>query len=142
MDDPFNLSRFVDAQDGDYERAFSEIRAGRKRTHWMWYISPQFDGLGMSPTSKLYSIKSAAEARAYLAHSVLGPRLTECAEAVLQVEGRSAMEMFGSPDDLKLRSSATLFANVSPAGSVFYRLLGKYFGGERDEMTLRLMGET
>ncbi len=107
----------------------------------MWYIFPQFDGLGMSSTSKLYSIKSAEEARAYLNHPVLGPRLIECAEAVLGVDGRSATEIFGSPDDLKLRSSATLFASVSPSGSVFDRLLVRYFGGERDEKTLRLMGD-
>jgi uncharacterized protein (DUF1810 family) len=141
MDDPFNLSRFVDAQQGVYERALAEIRAGRKRSHWMWYIFPQFDGLGMSPTSQLYAIKSVEEARAFLAHPVLGPRMIECAEAVLGVDGQSANEIFGSPDDLKLRSSATLFAGVSPSGSVFDRLLEKHFGGERDERTLRLMAD-
>jgi uncharacterized protein (DUF1810 family) len=141
MDDPLHLNRFVDAQQGEYEGALAEIRAGRKRSHWMWYIFPQFDGLGMSATSKRYSIKSAVEARAYLAHPVLGPRLIECAEAVLNVEGRSATEIFDSPDDLKLRSSATLFAKVSPPGSVFDRLLDKYYGGKRDERTLGLMAE-
>jgi uncharacterized protein (DUF1810 family) len=140
MDDPFHLSRFVDAQQGDYEQALAEIRAGRKRSHWMWYVFPQFDGLGMSPNSQLYAIKSIEEARAYLAHPVVGPRLIECAEAVLSVEGRSATEIFGSPDDLKLLSSATLFANVSPPGSVFDRLLETYYGGVRDEKTIRLMG--
>ena len=110
-------------------------------SHWMWFIFSQFDGLGFSATSRLYAIKSIAEAQAYLAHPVLGPRLIECAEAALRVEGRTAIEIFGSPDDLKLRSSATLFASVSPPGSVFDRLLEKYFGGERDEKTLRLMGE-
>jgi uncharacterized protein (DUF1810 family) len=141
MDDPFHLNRFVNAQQGEYERALAEIRAGRKRSHWMWYIFPQFDGLGMSATSKRYSIKSAVEARAYLAHPVLGPRLIECAEAVLNVEGRSATEIFDSPDDLKLRSSATLFAKVSPPGSVFDRLLDEYYGSKRDERTLGLMAE-
>src|ERR1041385_777014 len=132
MDDPFNLTRFLDAQAGDYERALAEIQSGRKRSHWMWYIFPQFDGLGFSATSKHYAIKSVAEATAYLAHPVLGPRLLLCMTAVLGVEGRSAFEIFGSPDDMKLKSCATLFASVSPAGSVFERLLDKYFQGERD----------
>ena len=138
--DPHDLGRFVDAQAGDYEQALAEIRSGRKRSHWMWYIFPQIDGLGFSSMSRRYSIKSVAEAEAYLAHPVLGPRLTECAEAALRVEGRSALEVFGPPDDMKLRSCATLFAHVSPPGSVFERLLSKYFDGERDERTLRLIG--
>jgi uncharacterized protein (DUF1810 family) len=138
--DPHDLDRFVQAQEGDYERALSEIRQSRKRSHWMWYIFPQFDGLGSSPTSRRYAIKSVAEAQAYLAHPVLGPRLRECAEAALGVEGRSAAEVFGSPDDLKLRSCATLFAAVSPAGSVFERLLDKYYQGVRDGKTIRLLG--
>jgi uncharacterized protein (DUF1810 family) len=141
-DDPYNLSRFLQAQEGDYERALSEIRGGRKRTHWMWYIFPQLDGLALSSTSKHYSIKSLEEARAYLDHPVLGPRLRECAEEVVRVEGRSAAAIFGSPDDLKLRSCATLFACVSPPGSVFDRLLEKYYGGRRDDKTLRLLGIT
>jgi uncharacterized protein (DUF1810 family) len=140
--DPYNLSRFVRAHEDDYEQALSEIRSGRKQSHWMWYIFPQFEGLGFSSTSRHFSIKSVAEAEAYLAHSVLGPRLIECAEAVLRVEGRSALEVFGSPDDVKLRSCATLFAEVSPVGSVFEGLLGKYFQGERDGKTLRLLGIT
>jgi uncharacterized protein (DUF1810 family) len=138
--DPHDLTRFVRAQEDDYERALAEVRGGRKRTHWIWYIFPQYDGLGFSSTSKLYAIKSRAEAEAYLNHPVLGPRLVECAEAALGVEGRSAFEVFGSPDDMKLRSCATLFAVVSPPGSVFERLLEKYFGGRRDEKTLRLLG--
>src|SRR5437762_8769015 len=100
--DPHNLVRFVQAQQDDYAQALSEIRSGRKESHWMWYIFPQFDGLGFSSTSKRYAIKSIAEAEAYLSHPVLGPRLMECAEAVLRVEGRSAHEIFGSPDDVKL----------------------------------------
>ena len=139
-DDPYDLSRFVRAQEDDYQRALAEIVSGRKRSHWMWYVFPQFDGLGFSSTSRFYSIKTAAEASAYLDHPMLGPRLLECAEAVVRVEGRSATEIFGSPDDLKLRSSATLFASVLPPGSVFDRLLGKYYGGERDAKTLRLLG--
>jgi uncharacterized protein (DUF1810 family) len=139
-DDPYKLSRFVQAQADDYERALAELRSGRKHSHWMWYIFPQFDGLGFSSTSRRYSIKSVAEAEAYLSHPVLGPRLLECAEAVLDFEGRSAFEIFGSPDDLKLRSCATLFACVSPAGSVFDRLLEKYFQSGRDGKTLRLLG--
>ena len=139
-DDPFLLARFVQAQQDDYERALTEIRSGRKMSHWMWYIFPQLDGLGFSSTSKYYAINGSAEAKAYLAHPVLGPRLLECAEAALQVKGRSATEIFGSPDDLKLRSCATLFASVSPAGSVFERLLEKYYGGKPDRKTLRLLG--
>lgn len=138
--DPHNLMRFVQAQEDDYELALAEIRSGRKESHWMWYIFPQFDGLGFSAASKLYSIKSVAEARAYLGHPVLGPRLRECAEAALSVEGRSALEIFGSPDDMKLKSCATLFAQVSPDGSVFHQLLGKYFKGQQDEKTVRLLG--
>jgi uncharacterized protein (DUF1810 family) len=140
--DPHDLGRFVRAQEGDYERALAEIRAGRKRSHWMWYVFPQYEGLGLSATTRRYSIKSVAEAKAYLAHPVLGARLTEISEAALAIEGRSALEVFGSPDDRKLRSSATLFAHASPPGSVFERLLGKYFGGEPDEKTLRLIGAT
>ena len=138
--DPYNLDRFVQAQKDDYNQALSEIKKGRKRSHWMWCIFPQFAGLGRSQTSQHYAIKSVAEVQAYLSHPVLGPRLTECAEALLQVEGRSASEIFGSPDDRKLRSCATLFACVSPSGSVFERLLDKYFQGERDGTTLRLLG--
>ena len=138
--DPHKLNRFVQAQEDDCGQALSEIRSGRKQSHWMWYIFPQFDGLGFSSTSKRYSIKSIAEAEAYLAHPVLGPRLKECAEAVLHVEGRSAFEIFDSPDDLKLKSCATLFAYVSPVGSVFDRLLDKYYQGERDSKTLHLLG--
>ncbi len=118
----------------------AEVKSGRKRSHWMWYVFPQFEGLGYSATSRRYSIKSRAEAEAYLRHPVLGPRLTECVEAALALEGRSAYEVFGSPDDLKLKSCATLFASVSPVGSVFERLLEKYFQGARDRTTLRLMG--
>ena len=136
----FDLDRFVQAQEGDYDRARAEVRAGRKRSHWMWYIFPQFAGLGFSPMSERYAIQSRAEAEAYLRHPILGPRLVEICEAALAVEGRTAFDIFGSPDDLKLRSCATLFAAVSPPRSVFEQLLAKYFGGEGDEKTLRFMG--
>ena len=138
--DPYNLNRFVQAQRHSYEQALSEVKNGRKASHWMWYIFPQFEALGFSPISRQYAIKSLAEAEAYLAHPILGPRLTECAEAALSVEGRSAHDVFGSPDDMKLRSCATLFALASPAGSVFDRLLDRYFQGEPDPKTLRLLG--
>lgn len=142
MNDVYDLNRFVQAQEADYERALSEIRSGQKRSHWMWYIFPQFDGLGLSLTSKRYSIKSVAEAKAYLNHPILGPRLIECTEAVLNVEGRSAHEIFGSPDYMKLKSCATLFAYVSPAKSVFDRLLDRFFQGKRDDKTLSLLQQT
>ena len=133
------LERFVQAQAADYPRALTEIRAGRKRSHWMWYVFPQLEGLGASPMSQRYAIRSLVEARAYLEHPVLGPRLREIAEAALAVEGRSARELMGSPDDLKLRSCATLFAVVSPAGSVFHRLLDRYFEGQPDPRTQELL---
>ncbi len=139
-DDPLDLRRFVEAQQEDYATALAEVRAGRKHSHWMWYIFPQLDGLAFSSTSRHYAIKSAAEARAYLAHPVLGPRLVEISEAALGVPQRSAHDIFGSPDDLKLRSCATLFATVSPPGSVFERLLDRFFHGERDDRTLKLLG--
>jgi uncharacterized protein (DUF1810 family) len=139
-DDPHHLSRFVQAQQGNYEQALSEITSGRKRSHWMWYVFPQLDGLAFSSTSKHYAIKSLEEARAYLEHPVLGPRLLACAQAVVRIDGRSATEIFGSPDDLKLRSCATLFACVSPPGSVFHQLLAKYYEGATDAKTLHLLG--
>jgi uncharacterized protein (DUF1810 family) len=138
-DDLYDLNRFVQAQENDYERALSEVKHGRKRSHWMWYIFPQFDGLGFSQTTKRYAIKSVAEAKAYLSHPILGSRLIECVEAVLSVEERSAYEIFGSPDDMKFKSCATLFAYVLPPGSVFDRLLDKFFEGDRDPKTLRLL---
>jgi uncharacterized protein (DUF1810 family) len=137
--DPFNLERFVQAQDDDYVQALSEIRGGRKYSHWMWYIFPQLDGLGYSPTARHFAIKSRAEAEAYLKHPLLGARLLECAAAVLRIEKRSAFDIFGTPDDLKLRSCATLFAHASPAGSVFEQLLDKYYRGERDDKTIQLL---
>jgi len=139
MSDPFNLDRFVHAQEGDYARALAEIRRGRKASHWMWYVFPQLAGLGRSSMSQLYAIGSAEEAAAYLKHPLLGPRLHEIAGAVMAVDGRSAHDIFGAPDDLKLQSSATLFAAVSPDGSVFHQLIARYFGGTPDETTLQLL---
>jgi uncharacterized protein (DUF1810 family) len=137
--DPFNLNRFRKAQQGIYDLVLAEIRGGRKESHWMWYIFPQYDGLGTSAMAQRYAIKSVAEAEAYLGDPLLGPRLLECAEAALAIPGRSASEVFGYPDDMKLRSCATLFAAVSPPDSVFERLLEKYFAGERDERTTQLL---
>ena len=134
--DPYDLDRFVRAQATDYDRALSELRDGEKRSHWMWYIFPQIEGLGTSPMSERYSIKSAAEARAYLDHPVLGPRLRECAACVRDIVGRSALEIFGSPDDQKLRSCATLFGAVSD-DNVFEQVLRKYFDDQPDKETLR-----
>jgi uncharacterized protein (DUF1810 family) len=139
-DAPHDLARFVAAQRGDYERALAEVRAGRKATHWMWYVYPQLAGLGFSATAKRYAIRSLAEAEAYLSHPVLGPRLVECAEAAAAVPGKSATEVFGSPDDLKLHSCATLFACVAPDASAFHRLLARYFPDGPDGATLRLLG--
>ena len=137
--DPFDLERFLLAQEPDYARALSEIQAGRKRTHWMWYIFPQLQGLGGSWMSQRYAINGIEEAKAYLDYPILGARLRECAEAMLAVEGRSATEILGNPDDLKLRSCATLFGSVSGPGSVFERILKKYYGGTGDDKTLRLL---
>ena len=138
--DPFDLDRFVKAQQLTYVLAIRELRGGRKLSHWMWWIFPQIDGLGFSSTTKKYSIKSLEEAEAYLAHPLLGPRLLECAEAVMSVENRTATQIMGSPDDVKLHSSATLFACVSTPGSVFHRLLDQYYESEPDGNTLRQLG--
>lgn len=134
--DPFTLERFVLAQQDTYEHAREEIQAGRKRTHWMWFVFPQVQGLGLSDMARRYAITGPDEARAYLAHPVLGPRLLEITRALLAREGMTAHEIFGSPDDLKLRSSATLFASVSAPGSVFEQVLARYFHGEPDQATL------
>jgi uncharacterized protein (DUF1810 family) len=137
--DAFELSRFVEAQTAVYEQALAEIRSGRKRSHWMWFIFPQAAGLGSSPASQHFGIRSRAEAEAYLAHPVLGPRLIECAGAVLALHGVSASDVFGYPDDMKLRSCATLFAQVSQPASVFQKLLDKYFESAADPRTLELI---
>jgi uncharacterized protein (DUF1810 family) len=137
--DPWRLDRFVAAQDfaGTYQRAVAELRAGAKASHWMWFIFPQIAGLGMSATSRQYAISGAEEARAYLAHPVLGPRLRESAQLVADTDGRSADRIFGPVDAIKLRSSMTLFAEADKAGgSVFRAVLAKYFGGVPDEATV------
>ena len=132
------LERFVSAQATTYDRALAELRAGQKRSHWMWFVFPQIAGLGSSPTAQRYAIADLAEARAYLAHPVLGPRLAECARALLGVEGRSAAQILGHPDDLKLRSSMTLFAEAAgePDAAVFREVLERYYDGEPDPATL------
>jgi uncharacterized protein (DUF1810 family) len=129
----------VDAQQRTYSQALAEIRSGQKRSHWMWFIFPQIRGLAVSAMSERYAIRSAAEARAYLEHPMLGARLVECCEAVIGLEDRTPFEIFGYPDELKLKSCATLFAAVAPAGSVFARLLDACFGGERDDVTVQLL---
>ena len=138
--DSFDLARFVSAQSGAYASALDEIRAGRKRSHWIWFIFPQVRGLGLSPTSQHYGISGIDEARAYLSHPILGSRLRECAEALLALEGRAASAIMPYPDDLKLRSSMTLFERVAGPDSVFSRVVEKYYQGHRDERTLELLG--
>lgn len=140
LNDPFDLNRFISAQDQVYDRVLAELRNGSKRSHWIWYIFPQLDGLAHSTTSKYYAIKSRTEAIAYLNHPVLGARLKECAEAVLAIEGKTVSEIFGYPDDRKLKSSMTLFSNVT-TDSVFIHVLDKYFQGEQDEKTLQLLNK-
>jgi uncharacterized protein (DUF1810 family) len=139
MNAPYDLKRFVKAQDVNFESARDELRRGRKTSHWMWYVFPQIEGLGHSPTSEKFAIKSKAEALAYLAHPVLGPRLIDCTRIVNSLEGLSAHQIFGSPDDMKFRSSMTLFHEVSPGTEVFKEALGKYFGGNVDPRTLERM---
>jgi len=136
-----NLERFVEAQAPVYDRALSELKAGRKQSHWMWFVFPQIAGLGHSPMAQHYAIQNLAEARAYLAHPLLGVRLRECPQAVLDVEGRTAHEIFGSPDDLKFCSSMTLFARTVPAESFFQKALDKYFDSEKDGRTLEILAD-
>jgi uncharacterized protein (DUF1810 family) len=138
-EDPFNLTRFISAQEGVYERALSELIRGRKQSHWMWFFFPQLAGLGKSETSEKFAIKSVEEAYEYLAHPVLGERLFEFVELVLDIEGRSVTQIFGFPDDVKLRSSMTLFEYISKPNSVFADVLDKFFNGHRDPKTLQLL---
>ena len=142
MNDPYRLERFVSAQDqaDTFATAVGELRAGRKRSHWMWFVFPQIAGLGHSPMSQRYAIASLDEARAYLAHDVLGPRLIECAGILRELEGRTAQDIFGGIDALKLRSSMTLFAYADSANPIFGQVLEAYFGGVPDEATERLLG--
>ena len=137
--DPYDLVRFVKAQKSTYERALEELRQGKKRSHWIWYVFPQIDGLGKTSTAVKYSIKSLEEAKAYQAHPVLGPRLLECFQALLSVTGKSIREIVGQPDDLKVRSSATLFLMIGSPHSEFQEILDKYYGGESDQLTVDLL---
>jgi uncharacterized protein (DUF1810 family) len=134
--DPYDLQRFVDAQGRVYDTVVAELRGGRKRTHWMWFVFPQLRGLGSSPTAMRFAISSIDEARAYLDHEVLGARLRECAGLVRRIDGRTAEEIFGWPDDMKLRSSMTLFARAADDNAEFVAVLDKFYGGEEDPATL------
>ena len=127
MSDPYDLQRFVDAQNPVFDQVLAELRAGRKRSHWIWFIFPQIRGLGASPMANRYAISSIEEARAYLDHPILGPRLRECTRLVTEIEGRTIAEIFGYPDDLKFRSSMTLFAHATPDNEVFTDAIAKYF---------------
>jgi len=138
-DDPHDLQRFVEAQKPVIDEVKRELRSGRKRTHWMWFVFPQMAGLGSSRPSRRYAIASRAEAEAYLAHPILGPRLRDCTALVNAVEGRSATEIFGSPDDLKFRSSMTLFDVVADDPTPFDTALERYYGGDPDPKTLELL---
>jgi uncharacterized protein (DUF1810 family) len=139
-----DLERFVDAQDHGrtYEHALAELRAGRKRSHWMWFVFPQIAGLGMSPTSQRYAMSGLPEARAYLAHPVLGPRLRECVDALLELPGDDSADVLGGIDAVKLRSSLTLFLRAAPGDEQFTRALEKFFAGRPDSMTDQILGQT
>lgn len=137
--DPFNLARFLEAQEGTHERAVQELHSGQKQSHWIWFVFPQVDGLGHSAMAKRYAIRNLAEARAYLAHPVLGTRLVECTKVVNGLQGLSALEVFGYPDHLKFCSSMTLFELVAGPGSTFSAALDKYCHGRRDPETIRLV---
>jgi uncharacterized protein (DUF1810 family) len=137
VSDPYGLQRFVDAQDPVFEQVQQELRDGRKESHWMWFVFPQIEGLGRTWMARKFAISSLQEAQAYLDHPVLGPRLRECSRLVVQVEGRSIEEIFADPDDLKFRSSMTLFAHATTDNQVFVDAVRKYFGGEFDELTLQ-----
>jgi uncharacterized protein (DUF1810 family) len=137
--DPHNLQRFVDAQTPVFAQVLDELRAGRKRTHWMWFIFPQIAGLGSSPMAQVYAISGRAEAEAYLQHPLLGGRLRQCTQLVNDVANRTIDDIFGYPDNLKFRSSVTLFASIAPAGQVFRAALDKYFAGQCDPATLNLL---
>jgi len=139
QDDPYDLQRFVDAQYGVYAQALRELKNGQKRSHWMWFIFPQVSGLGYSYDSQYYAIRSLDEARAYLEHPILGPRLVECTAVVLALEERTAGQVYGPVDVLKFRSSLTLFARVSASTSIFQQALAKYYGGESDPRTLEIL---
>ena len=137
--DPYNLNRFLQAQEHVYSNVLTELQSGHKKTHWMWFIFPQIEGLGHSATARLYAIKSLDEASHYLNHPVLGARLVECSEIVLGIQDRTITDIFGWPDDLKLKSSMTLFSCVANSNPVFGKVLDRYFQGERDTRTVELL---
>ena len=139
--DPFALQRFVDAQNPCFDQVCSELRLGQKRSHWMWFIFPQLKGLGASPMAVRYAISGRKEAAAYLQHAILGSRLRQCTQLVLQVEERSIRQIFGTPDDLKFRSSMTLFANATQENQIFEQALRKYFAGRPDQLTIDILRE-
>ena len=141
MSDTFDLTRFVDAQRAVYPNVLEELRDGRKRSHWMWFIFPQFAGLGRSETARFYAISGAAEAHAYLHNPLLSARLLECTRTVLEHSNRSAAYMFGSPDDMKLRSCMTLFATIAPEHTCFQDVLNRFFEGQPDAKSIALLGE-
>jgi len=139
--DIFDLDRFINAQKRDYSIALNELSQGHKYSHWMWYIFPQINGLGRSDIAQKYAIRNEAEVKAYLAHSILGKRLVECSEVLLSLNGFLASDIFGYPDDVKLRSSMTLFANYSECNSVFHQVIENYFDGKFDEKTIKILNK-
>jgi uncharacterized protein (DUF1810 family) len=141
MESETNLQRFIEAQKSDYAIALSEVKDGKKRSHWMWYIFPQITGLGFSETSKFYSIKSLSEAGDYLKHPVLGPRLIEISNVLLDLKSDNALSIFGSPDDQKLKSSMTLFSILPGTNPVFQAVLDKFFHGLKDAKTLEILND-
>ena len=141
MNKTYDLTKFLDAQNEDYGRALSEIKNGKKRSHWMWYIFPQIRGLGLSSTSRFYAINDLDEASTFLKDSILGPRLVEISNELLKLDSNNATSVFGTPDDMKLKSSMTLFSSVRDAGPVFGQVLKKFFAGKKDDATLRILSE-
>ena len=140
MNDRYDLNRFLSAQFSSYDCVLTELKQGKKMSHWMWYIFPQIEGLGHSSTARLFSIKSKNEAKAYLAHPILGERLKNCTQLVNDIEGHTVNEIFGHPDDLKFHSSMTLFACIEGNSRIFEWALSKYYGGKPDELTLEILG--
>jgi len=141
MNDTSNLKRFVAAQEKIFPTVIGELKAGKKRSHWMWFIFPQIDGLGRTETAKSYAIKSLDEAKAYIAHPLLGKRLQECTELVMEIDGKLANEIFGYPDDLKFRSSMTLFSRAAPQIDLFQQAIDKYYDGRQDGLTNKILNE-
>lgn len=139
MEDPFLLQRFVEAQKNIYENVVNELKKGGKGSCWMWFVFPQVAGLGRTPTAEKYSIKSVEEARSYISHPVLGPRLHECTQLVVNIDGRTANQIFGFPDDLKFRSSMTLFKHIAEDNQIFLDAIAKYYDGKEDDLTIKVL---